>query len=89
ASKHANVVMVMCGHAGYTSHRASKADTGQEVQEMVVDYQADVNGGNGWMRLLQVLPDGNTVRCQDYSPWLDRRCTMPDRTYDFTLATQQ
>jgi Calcineurin-like phosphoesterase len=85
ASKHANVAMVISGHACYTSHRTSKAKTGQEVQEMVVDYQKDVNGGNGWLRLLQVLPDGKTIRCQDYSPLLDRRCTMADRTFDFVL----
>lgn len=86
ASKHANVVMILSGHACYTSHRTSKAQTGQVVQEMVVDYQKDVNGGNGWLRLLQILPDGKTVRCQDYSPLIDQRCTMPDRTFDFELA---
>lgn len=86
ASKHANVVMILGGHACYTSHRTSKAQTGQLVQEMVVDYQKDVNGGNGWLRLLQILPDGRTVRCQDYSPLLDQRCIMPDRTFDFELA---
>ena len=62
------------------------AQSGQAVQEMVVDYQKDVNGGNGWLRLLQVLPDGKTVRCQDYSPLINQRCTMPDRTFDFELA---
>ena len=86
ASKHANVVMILSGHACYTSHRNSKAQSGQAVQEMVVDYQKDVNGGNGWLRLLQVLPDGKTVRCQDYSPLIDQRCIMPDRTFDFELA---
>lgn len=86
ASKHANLVMILSGHACYTSHRTSTAQTGQAVQEMVVDYQKDVNGGNGWLRLLQVLPDGKTVRCQDYSPLLDQRCIMPDRTFDFELA---
>lgn len=86
ASKHANVVMVLSGHACYTSHRTSTGDAGQVVQEMVVDYQKDVNGGNGWLRLLQVLPDGKTVRCQDYSPLIDQRCTMPDRTFDFVLG---
>lgn len=85
ASKHANVVMVLSGHACYTSHRTSTGDAGNVVHEMVVDYQKDVNGGNGWLRLLQVLPDGKTVRCQDYSPLIDQRCTMPDRTFDFTL----
>ena len=85
AAKHPNVVMVLCGHASYTNHRVSTGEAGQKVQEMVVDYQRDVNGGNGWMRLLQVLPDGKTVRCQDFSPWLDQKCTMPDRTFDFEL----
>ncbi len=43
-------------------------------------------GGNGWLRLLQILPDGKTVRCQDYSPLIDQRCIMSDRTFDFELA---
>jgi hypothetical protein len=86
ACKHANVVMILSGHACYTNHRTSQSAAGQTVQEMVVDYQKDVNGGNGWLRLLQVLPDGKTVRCQDYSPLIDQRCIMPDRTFDFELA---
>lgn len=86
ASQHANVVMILSGHACYTSHRTSTAQTGQAVQEMVVDYQKDVNGGNGWLRLLQVLPDGKTVRCQDCFPKLNQRCILPDRTFDFELA---
>ncbi len=86
ASKHPNVAMILSGHACYTNHRTSRARAGQQVQEMVVDYQKDVNGGNGWLRLLQFLPDGKTVRCQDYSPLIDQRCTMPDRTFDFELA---
>ena len=86
ANKSPNVVMVLSGHASYTNHRASVAAAGQTVQEMVVDYQRDVNGGNGWLRLLQILPDGETVRCQDYSPHIDQRCLMPDRTFDFEMA---
>jgi hypothetical protein len=86
ASKHKNVVMVLSGHACYTNHRTSTGDAGNVVQEMVVDYQKDVNGGNGWLRLLQILPDGQTVRCQDYSPLIDQRCLLPDRTFDFVLS---
>lgn len=86
ADKHPNVVMVLSGHASYTNHRNSTASTGQSVKEMVVDYQRDINGGSGWLRLLQVLPDGKTVRCQDYSPTLNQRCIMADRTFDFELA---
>jgi hypothetical protein len=82
ASRHANMAMVLSGHACYTNHKSDRGVAGNVVQEVVVDYQADVNGGNGWMRLLQFLPDGRTVRVRDYSPVLDLSCTMPDRTYD-------
>lgn len=86
ASQHANVVMVLCGHACYTNHTTSKGKSGNVVHEVVVDYQRDVNGGNGWMRLLQFLPDGRTVRTRDYSPILDLTCTMRDRSYDMDFA---
>ncbi len=82
---HPNIVMVLCGHASYTSHAVSKGNAGNTVHEVVVDYQRDVNGGNGWMRLLQFLPDGKTVRTRDYSPLLDLSCTMEDRSYDMTF----
>lgn len=86
ASQHANIAMVLCGHACYTNHKSDKGKAGNLVQEVVVDYQKDVNGGNGWMRLLQFLPDGRTVRTRDYSPILDLTCTMPDRSYDMDFA---
>ncbi len=86
ASQHANVAMVLCGHACYTNHRSDPGKAGNVVQQVVVDYQKDENGGNGWMRLLQFLPDGRTVRTRDYSPILDQTCTMPDRSYDMDFA---
>jgi hypothetical protein len=86
ASQHANIAMVLCGHACYTNHKSDKGKAGNLVQEVVVDYQKDVKGGNGWMRLLQFLPDGRTVRTRDYSPILDLTCTMPDRSYDMDFA---
>ncbi len=82
ASLHPNVALVLCGHACYTNHKIATGAAGNRVHEVVVDYQRDVNGGNGWMRLLQFLPDGKTVRSRDFSPTLNLTCTMPDRTYD-------
>lgn len=86
ASQHPNIVMVLCGHACYTNHKTDKGKAGNTVHEVVVDYQKDVNGGNGWLRLLQFLPDGRTVRTRDYSPILDQSCTMPDRCYEMDFA---
>lgn len=85
ASRHRNIALVLCGHASYTSHAMSTGNAGNTVHEVVVDYQRDVNGGNGWMRLLQFLPDGKTVRTRDYSPLLDLTCTMQDRCYDMVF----
>ncbi len=85
ASKHANIAAVICGHACYSSHREDKAADGHSVHGIVCDYQKDVNGGNGWMRLLQFMPDGKTIRSRDFSTELNVTCTMPDRTYDFII----
>jgi hypothetical protein len=85
ASKHPNIAAVICGHACYTSHRRDKAADGHTVHGIVVDYQKDVKGGNGWMRLLQFLPDGKTIRSRDFSTELGVTCTMPDRTYDWSI----
>lgn len=84
-SRHSNIAMVLCGHASYTAYTSSTGEAGNIVHEVVVDYQRDVNGGNGWMRLLQFLPDGKTVRTCDYSPVLDQTCTMRDRCYDMVF----
>ncbi|RBP47922.1 lysophospholipase L1-like esterase [Roseimicrobium gellanilyticum] len=84
-SKHGNIALVLCGHASYTAHVTSTGEAGNTVHEVVVDYQRDVNGGDGWMRLLQFLPDGKTVRTRDYSPTLNLTCTMSDRCYDMVF----
>lgn len=86
ASKHSNIAIVLSGHACYTNRRTDTGVAGNIVHEMVVDYQRDVNGGNGWLRLLQILPDGKTIRSREYSPKLDLTCTMPDRTFDFEIG---
>ena len=85
-SRHPNIAVVLSGHACYTSRRTDTGVSGNTVHEMVVDYQKDVNGGNGWLRLLQILPDGKTVRSREYSPTLDQTSTMPDRTFDFQVG---
>jgi 3',5'-cyclic AMP phosphodiesterase CpdA len=87
-SKHPNIAVVLCGHACYTNRRTDTGVAGNTVHEMVVDYQKDDNGGNGWLRLLQFLSDGKTVRSHEYSPTLDQTSTMPDRTFDFELGAR-
>jgi hypothetical protein len=67
-SKHANFALVISGHVGISAHLESRGVHGNVVHQLVVDYQNIENGGNGWLRLVQVEADGKTVRVRDYSP---------------------
>jgi len=56
--KHPNVMMVICGHLSsqYVGYRKDKADHGNLVHQMLVDYEK-MRGGNGFLRVLEFLPD--------------------------------
>lgn len=85
-SRHANFALVISGHTGIAARLESTGQHGNLVHQQVVDYQGVENGGNAWLRLLQFLPDGRTVRVRDYSPLLDQTSEDPQARFDFTLA---
>jgi 3',5'-cyclic AMP phosphodiesterase CpdA len=87
--RHPNVALVISGHVGITGRLTSIGDAGNEVHQMVVDYQSQPEGGGGFLRLLTFLPDGETVRVRDYSPLSDETVTDPERTYDFKIPVSK
>ena len=79
--------MVLCGHwslAGGEWFQVSRNDAGQEVFEILADYQQRENGGNGWLRYLQFNPDTNEIRAKTYSPSLGQFET--DENSDFVIS---
>jgi hypothetical protein len=70
---------------GITGRLSSIGDAGNEVHQMVVNYQSQPEGGGGFLRLLTFLPDGETVRVRDYSPVSNETVTDPERTYVFKI----
>lgn len=66
--KHANVVLVVCGHVHGVSHLTSTNDIGGEVHQILVDYQDDPEGGGGFLRLLTFSEDGRSIEANSYSP---------------------
>lgn len=88
-SKHANMTMVLSGHVCYTGLLSSKGEAGNTVHQMLVDYQRDPNGGNGFLRLLQVAPDGVTVKINDYSPFLDSDSQQPGAHFELKLPDER
>ncbi len=81
-------VMTLNGHVlgDGTGYLASTSDKGRTVHQMLANYQFRTLGGEAYLRLLEFLPDGRTVRVKSYSPLHDRYLTSPDQ--QFTLVIE-
>lgn len=77
------VFMVVSGHYHRAAlpnrgkfHQVSFNDAGFEVYEMLSNFQSWPDGGQGWLRLIEFIPDGgedgrDRVAVSTYSPVLD------------------
>ena len=84
---HANVAMVLSGHvlgdgAGLLS---SSGDHGNTVHQLLSNYQMMDRGGEGYLRLIEVLPDGKSLQVKTYSPVLDAYMTTPAQQFTLSL----
>lgn len=72
-----NVVAVLSGHYHESQTLIDEIDddgdgiTDRQVYQMLADYQAGPEGGQGYMRLLHFDQDNNRVMVNTYSPYLD------------------
>lgn len=84
--KHANIKAILNGHVldDGTGMLTSIGQQGQIIHQALSDYQVRTNGGDAWLRLLEIHPDGETVRVRTYSPALDKYDLTLDN--EFTLA---
>ncbi|MCM4171094.1 serine/threonine protein phosphatase [Arenibacter sp. TNZ] len=76
-----NVQMAISGHIGspdnFRKHTAFKVDKnagGKKVNQITFNAQAmgggwNGNGGDGWLRIMEFLPDGKTVITTTFSPY--------------------
>lgn len=76
-----NIRMVICGHTAdgngdfekNVSYRVDLNDAGKKVHQMMFNVQTlgggwEGNGGDGWLRILEFLPNGKTMKVRTYSP---------------------
>ena len=76
-----NIRMVVCGHIAKPdvwergiSFSMDKNESGKSVAQMAFNTQAigggfSGNGGDGWLRLLEFMPDRKTVKARTFSPF--------------------
>ena len=75
-----NIRLVLCGHEcdisdyeGNVSFRTDRNAAGKTVAQMMfnaqtADDQWHGNGGDGWLRILEFMPDGKTIKVRTFSP---------------------
>ncbi|MBN2499304.1 MAG: Ig-like domain repeat protein [Anaerolineales bacterium] len=80
-----NVFMVLAGHVPGVSQRVDEVD-GRLIYQMLADYQAMENGGNGYLRILTFQPAEDAVQVQTYSPTLDEYMTDPENEFSLGLG---
>ncbi len=82
-----NFVFVLCGHVcnSGVGYQAEKNDAGQTVHQILSNYQFRDYGGEGYLRLMEFLPDGKTVKIRTYSPLWDRLLTSPQQQFTLEL----
>jgi hypothetical protein len=68
---YANIGFVFNGHISGTARLVGLGDHGNRVFQMLADYQFDLLGGGGFLRLVQFYPDQDRMSVLTYSPYLD------------------
>jgi hypothetical protein len=87
---HPNITFVLNGHilADGQGRRVNLSDHGTKVYQMLANYQSgttgSVNGGNGFLRLLEIDPAAGTVQATTYSPYVNQSKTDWQNQYSFT-----
>lgn len=81
-SKHKNIFMVLCGHSSGEAVLTSKGDHGNQVHQVLSDYQHLNNGGESWLRYMVFEPNENKIKVYTYNPALDKFRNNPSSRFD-------
>lgn len=76
-----NIRLTLCGHSARkdfrveknTNWRVDKNDAGKDTYAMVIathGMEGHGHGSDGWLRILEFLPDGKTLKASTFSPYL-------------------
>jgi hypothetical protein len=72
--------MVFCGSVSASDGTGYVPDRnifGDEVHQMLFDPESRYRGGNGFLRLIEVLPGGRQAQVRTFSPYLEAQSMVP------------
>jgi hypothetical protein len=83
---HANMAFVFNGHVlnSGTGRLVGVGDYGNQVFQMLANYQMDSFGGAGFLRIVQFFPDQDMMSVKTYSPFLDSWLTDTNNQFAYT-----
>jgi len=84
--KHQNIFMVLCGHVLGEALLISKGDHGNQVFQILSDYQGMHNGGESWLRYMIFRPAENKIEVFTYNPALDQYSNGPSSRFDLDYS---
>ncbi len=86
-SLHPNTVLVLSGHIHGEGRLSEATAFGNVVHQMLADFQSRPEGGEGYLRILELTPDSSTIRVRTYSPWTGMHLTDSGNFFDLELMT--
>jgi len=79
-----NLFLMLCGHISGEAHRSDTVN-GNVIYTILADYQTRLNGGTGWMNILQFVPSENRLKVKTYSPLYDIYETDQNSEFELDL----
>ncbi len=86
--KHRNIFMVLCGHFTGEAVLTSAGDHGNQVHQILSDYQG-INGGESWLRYMVFQPGADKIGIYTYNPALDEFRNGPSSRFDLDYPMAQ
>ncbi len=66
-----NLFLMLCGHNHGEGYRTDTYN-GNTIYSLIADYQDYPGGGNGFLRIMEFIPDSNEISIKTYSPYLNQ-----------------
>ena len=86
---HNQVFMTVNGHHFGITHQVKQNAAGNDVIQMLVNYQDVYRGGNGWLRLVEFDEEKNKLFFRTYSPFVDKMSKKESTYVDYKFLTDQ
>ncbi len=70
------------------AYRVDRTELGTWCHQFLANYQMRRQGGEGYLRVLEFLAGGKTVRVHAYSPLHDRMLDSPEHSFELAFAPE-